>query len=350
MRPAWARAGLALLASRVVVWIAALVGGHGAISSPFDHWDALHLLAIASHGYPPHDDQQWSFFPLYPLLARSLWTGVAISIVSFWVALVAIDMIATSELGPEVGARAIWIAAFFPASLFLTAYYTEGLFLALSAGAVLAARRDRPAIAALLGLGAAATRSVGIALAPALLLLVTRRSIRARLLAASGPLLGLGAVLGYAYLRAGDALAPIHAERVWGRLFHGPFAAALPAARDALQAIIGASHPDWAFEPGWLRFTQFCFLLVAAGVVVWTLRRLPLGYGAYLVLALALPLSTFWPQHPLMSFVRFLAVLFPVYLCLGTVRRRAGQLAILALEGGLLIVLSWNFGAGLWVG
>ena len=334
-----------------MVWIAAHIGGHGALSSAVEQWDALHLLAIAGHGYPGHEDQQWSFFPLYPLLARSLWIGVAISIAAFWVALVAIGVIATSELGPETGARAVWLAAFFPTSLFFTAYYTEGLFLALSAGAVLAARRDRPAIAALLGLGAAATRSVGIALAPALLLLVRRRSIRARLLAASGPVLWVASFLGYAYMRAGDALAPVRAERNWGRLFHGPFAAVLPAAGDAADALTGATHPDWTFEPGWLRLTQFCFLLLAAAVLVWTLRRLPLGYAAYLLLALALPLSTFWPEHPLMSFLRFLAVTFPVYFCLGAVvTGRAAYLTILALESGLLIALSWRFGAGMWAG
>lgn len=349
LRSASMRAGLALAASRVVAWTAALLGGHRAVSAPFQRWDALHLLSIATYGYPPHDGQQWSFFPLYPLLARSVWIGAAISIAAFWAALVVIEMIGEQELGPAIGRRAVWIAAFFPASLFLTAYYTDGLFLLLSAAAVLAARRDRPGLAVVLGFAAAATRSVGAALAVPLFLM-SSRSIRARLLAGAGPLLGTAAFLGYAYARAGDALAPIHAERTWGRMFHGPFAAILPAARDAFRALVGAPHPAWTFEPGWLRVVQFSSLVLAVVILVWTLRRLALGYGAYLLVGLALPLSTFWPAHPLMSFVRFLAVLFPIFLALGAVAGRWRFSAILLSSAALLAIFSWLFGAGMWAG
>jgi hypothetical protein len=51
--------------------------------------------------------------------------------------------------------------------------------------------------------------------------------------------------------------------------------------------------------------------------VVGTLRRLPPAYGAYVVAALALPLSYPVGPQPLMSLPRFLAVLFPLFMWLG---------------------------------
>ena len=69
------------------------------------------------------------------------------------------------------------------------------------------------------------------------------------------------------------------------------------------------------------------------------LRRLPLAYGAYVVAALALPLSFPVGPQPLMSLPRFLAVLFPLFMWLAlacrTPRRRGLALAALALGLGV---------------
>ncbi len=54
------------------------------------------------------------------------------------------------------------------------------------------------------------------------------------------------------------------------------------------------------------------FLLAALVAVVGVLRRLPLAYGAYVIAALALPLSYPVRAQPLMSLPRFLVVLFPL--------------------------------------
>ena len=75
-------------------------------------------------------------------------------------------------LGEGAARRAVWFAALFPASFFFTAYFTDGLFLLLSAGAFLAATRKQPWIAAFLGLDAALVRgSTAIALVVPLLLI-----------------------------------------------------------------------------------------------------------------------------------------------------------------------------------
>jgi hypothetical protein len=62
----------------------------------------------------------------------------------------------------------------------------------------------------------------------------------------------------------------------------------------------------------------FAFLVAAVPVLVGIARRLPPAYAAYVVTALALPLS--WPvaPQPLMSLPRFEAVLFPAFMWLGS--------------------------------
>jgi hypothetical protein len=54
------------------------------------------------------------------------------------------------------------------------------------------------------------------------------------------------------------------------------------------------------------------FLLAGLAATAGVLRRLPPAYGAYVVAALALPLSYPVTAQPLMSLPRFLVVLFPL--------------------------------------
>src|SRR6202042_2086181 len=59
------------------------------------------------------------------------------------------------------------------------------------------------------------------------------------------------------------------------------------------------------------------FLGAALVAIAGVLRRLPLAYGAYVVVALALPLSYPVTAQPLMSLPRFLVVLFPLSMWAG---------------------------------
>ena len=78
-------------------------------------------------------------------------------------------------------------------------------------------------------------------------------------------------------------------------------------------------------------------------------RRLPLAYGAYVLAALALPLSFPVGPQPLMSLPRFLAVLFPLFmwLALWTRERRATDSVAIGFAGLLGLCASqyaaWEF-------
>src|ERR1700704_5730789 len=148
------------------------------IFGAFDQWDANWFLGIAQHGYTTK--QSASFFPLYPLLTRALGfvlrsdlvAGVTISLVAAGFAGVAVLRIAERYAGYRVARDSVLLLALYPISFVFTAVYSDGLFLALAAWAVVFALNGRAASAALLGALAVLTRPTGLALLPALGLLL----------------------------------------------------------------------------------------------------------------------------------------------------------------------------------
>lgn len=342
-----AAVGLAGLSSRAPDFDPqGLTRGFGSLGdllvAPAARWDAVWYLQIAQQGY--EDTTHAAFFPLYPFLARAagepfgsaLVGGLLVSFAAGIAALALVHRLAVLELGAAAASRAVWLLACFPAALFLSAVYSESLFLALSAGAVYAARTDRWGRAAALGALAAATRSAGVVLLVALVVLWwSSRERRPRdLLALAAVPLGLVAYTASLALAGLDGLAPFHAQEQWYRHFAGPMAGAwdgaVAAFDGARQLLSGARTPVYFERAGGDPFVNaahnlelFATLLAAVPMLIGALRRLPPAYGLYALAALALPLSYPVEPQPLMSLPRFVLVLFPLFLWLGWWSARA---------------------------
>jgi len=353
----------ALWISRLLVWAAGVVGvalfglsaraqdfdpagsttPYGptgdALVAPLGRWDSVWFMAIASDGYG--DGAREAFFPLYPLAVRvagapfgsALIGGALASTALLGVALVLLHRLVALDHGRAVAHNAVLVTALFPMSFFFSAVYSESLFLALSIGAVYAARRERWAWAGALGLLAATTRSAGVLLLVPLAMIylwdVRRPSLRTMRPLRPDALwlllvpLGLIAYCGLLALGGHDALAPFRAQEVWFRSFAGPFAGAwdglVAALQGARQLLSGTREPVLFTAAGGDPFVVarhnielFVWLVVALAAVAGVLRRLPAAYGAYVVATLALPLSYPVGPQPLMSLPRFIAVLFPL--------------------------------------
>ena len=181
----------------------------------------------------------------------------------------------------EVARLAVLLTAFAPMAFYFSAIYSESLYLALSVGLFLCARRGRWGTAALLGALASATRSTGVVLILPLLLLylygpredreperpidvgarmpwspvarlpvvhagcspgsadALRPRYRLRRDALWLALVPLGLVLYMAHLAlaGGDPLAPFHAEAVWKRHFAGPYGGIWDGAKAAFAGL-----------------------------------------------------------------------------------------------------------------
>ena len=341
------------------------LGGFGDVAlSPLARWDAVWYLRIAESGYGD-SPARVAFFPLYPLLVRGvgelggsspgarLIAAYLLSLAAFLGALVLLYRLTSLELGRQAAGPALVLLALFPASLYFGAPYSESLFLLASVGAFYAARTGRWAWAGAAAGAAAATRSAGILLLVPLVLLwwSQDRERRVRDLAwlATAPAC-LGAYALYLGLAQGDALAFLDVQDAWYRELAAPLGGAwdgLVAAFDGARQLLSGSREPAYFEAAGgdpfrvaainLVLAGFLGFAVAACVGVW--RRLPPAYGAWVTIALLLPLSFPAAPQPLMSLPRFLAVLFPIFMWLALVceERRLTQrvAAVSALGLGL---------------
>ena len=93
------------------------------------------------------------------------------------------------------------------------------------------------------------------------------------------------------------------------------------------------------------------FLAAAIPAIVGVVRRLPLAYGAYVIAALALPLSYPVSSEPLMSLPRFLVVLFPltIWLAAWLSEHPRAQRPALALSAALMALFLAQFATWHWV-
>ena len=369
------------------------------LAAPVARWDSNWYLLIARYGYHPalgaHTASRSAFFPLYPLgvgLISQLGVpavaaGVLVSVCALAAALYGLHRLTTLELGGRGGAEAarlaVYALAFAPMAFFLSAVYSESLYLALSIGLFWCAREGRWGYVGLLGALASATRSTGVVLlVPAVILYLygPRRDRspdhtgagRSRLLPryrlrgdalwlalVPAGLLLYGAYLG---LSGGDALAPLSAQGEWSRHFAGPYVAVwdgLKAAFEGARQLISMQRSHVYFPVGGEdpfvaashNLILFAFLVAAVPAVVGVLRKLPFAYGAYLLVALALPLSYPVATQPLMSLPRFLLVLFPVFIWFGDwlSRHPRARRPMLFGSAALMVLFGAQFATWHWV-
>ena len=122
--------------------------------APLARWDSVWYLTIADSGYRESAPRA-AFFPLYPLLIRSIGTlfggseaallvaAYLVSLAAFVAALALLYKLVVLERGRQVAPATLLLLAVFPAAVFFGAPYSESLFLLLAVGAFYAARTDR---------------------------------------------------------------------------------------------------------------------------------------------------------------------------------------------------------------
>jgi hypothetical protein len=378
----------AFVVSRLIVYVTGIVGdlaltGHGgaaaraakqtlgpvgsALVGSVDRFDSGFYLNIAAHGFGAASAHRTAFSPLYPLVIRALTplfgsgvlAGAIVSAAAFAAALVVVHRLTELELGRQTANATIWLLALAPLSFFFTAIYTESLFLLLTAGAVLAARRDRWWLACLLGSLATLTRPVGIVIVVALLAVRLRgeRTIDWRLAGVIALPATLVAYLGVLAVQGYGWLAPFGAEQAWGRVTAGPIYGAGAAVWAALRGIVRVAGGSAVFNHTSIGpFTNaaesvvlLVVLVISVAALVACWRRLPRAYAAYAAADLLVVLSSPAIGQPLASFDRYMLTLFPLWMASADwlVRRRL-LVPALVLGTGLLVFYtlafsSWSF-------
>lgn len=381
-----ARALLILVLSRLLVLVAGVVGAQvkprihnwsafdplqlssglgqvgNAVAATGLRWDSLHYLNLAGHGYASRSETV--FFPLYPLLihAVSLAFGSAvvagffISLLSFGIALALLHRLTELELGRVAADAAVLLLAFAPLAYFFSAVYSEPLFLALSVGATYAARRGRWGLAGILAALSAVTRVPGILLVVLLAGLYLRQNRRVDVRIAwllFAPLCVAG-FLAYLAARGYGWLAPItnqigkeHAHRLAGPL--STVVSAIKAGVNGAaatargQAVFAPPLPFGPFSGPFESFVLLVVLLLAAGALFLTFRRLPLEYGVYGTLTLLVCVYSPTIVQPLQSLDRYTLTIFPLWMAAGSwLSHRKAVLPVVVISACLLAFYSYE--------
>jgi hypothetical protein len=326
-----------LLASTFKLGVAA----HDASYSGLLGWDARWYEEIAAHGYENLGNSALRFFPLLPVLARSLravpgmTAGISVVIVAnvaCLAAFAALYRLVVVELGDEACARrAVWLLAVAPTAFVLVMGYAESLLLLTSLVTFLGLRQRRYALAICAAFAAGLCRPVGMLLAiPAAVEVVTSWRVlsgRERVIGAGAVLAapaGAAAYLGWAQEVVGSFLLPLREQLSRSRrgAVADPF---VTFARDANDLVhfrhLGtAEHAFWA--------------VVLVVLAVFIVRRLPAAYGWYTVAVLAVVLTA----TNLESLERYGLGCFPFVMAVAMLTRtQRSYRVVVALSGSLLV-------------
>ncbi|MBW4439149.1 MAG: glycosyltransferase family 39 protein [Pleurocapsa minor GSE-CHR-MK-17-07R] len=328
----------------------------------FYRQDAGFYATIATEGYDWFNDRAPSadmvFWPLYPALTRlasgisgqgCVWSpylstcatigGLIVSNLALLASCFVLYDLARRVTQPRTALIAVLFLLAAPNAIFLSGVYTESLFLLLVLLTFWLAQTGRFAWAILPAVLACLTRSVGVALIPALLYLAWQMPREKRILSlllACLPGLAFVGYIAFAGLWVGDLGAYFSAyEGVWGRSA-SVVDVVLVYFREPV-ALLGW-YPSWfdlAFALGYLA-------LALATLFVWKQR----AWGLFALFALLIPVAS----GSLLSMPRFGAVIFPFYILLALWANRPWkQLAVALPSIALALLILSRFVTWRWI-
>lgn len=298
----------------------------------FAHWDGAWYRKIATLGYDYAQDGKYhsiAFFPLFPLAIRAVMSlglpsQVAGTLVNNLALLGALWLLygwAQEHYGDSVARWATAVLAWCPFSLYGTVVYSEGLFLLVTTAALRSFDQGQYAKAAVWGTLATATRSTGVALLPAFLIVAWKeKRPTIAYIASFAAMAGLLLFSLYCAIDFADPLAFVHVQQAW-KSQHPSW----------LRVLINALKLD---KENLLRVITFW----GGGYLLWYLRaKLPPVALAYGFCSLGIILAT----GSLSSVSRYVYGIVSIALALGWLFARHPRWGYLSL--GLFAVILVRF-------
>jgi len=282
--------------------------------SLWQRFDANWYLKIAVHGYDGSDGST-VYFPVYPLLIRSLlflsppmFAAMLVSNLALLGVLVVLYKLITDLTNETVSRRALIYLLIFPTSFFLTAAYTESLFLLFTIGCLYSASHGRWNWAVVWGAFAALTRLQGVLLVIPLAYMLWREfgSVSLKKLAVRALPLAIMPLATLAFL----GFSSLSLINTYQGTLHAKFVFPWDNIRAAVSLLASGSGS----------IVDALNLIVTLGLIVimfaiW--KKLPFEYTLYSILMVLAPMLRMTTTQPLVSLTRYALVVFPVFIVLG---------------------------------
>jgi hypothetical protein len=307
---AWILAVGAFVLHQLIEWVVAFRFNHDVFDTC--NWDCLRYVTIAKHGYPTAPTasdhmENWAFFPLFPMLIRAVTvlttlSGPVAAIVLgklLFLGSIYAFIVFVGKYREEIPAHySALVVALSPYAIYGNSGYTEPLFLLLSCVFFVFLKDSRYLACGLIGMLLSASRVQGVlvALSYALVVLPQLRAAsweQRKEMVLGGLLipLGMGLFMSQLYHLTGDALAFLHVQRAWGRVFGNPLTVIATGIHK------GTIHLDWALMS----------LAAMLGALLLIAMREP-ALGVFSLPSVLIPLSSglqsmpryIWWQAPLL--------------------------------------------------
>ena len=326
-------------------------------------WDSEWYFKIVTDGYRYNGDptiqQNIVFYPLYPMLARGLVTisGLTpadalllVSNVAGLLAIVVLFKLVREEFGDQLALATTALLSFFPASVLLSAGYTEPVVLLIIVCFFLALKQKYYLSAALLAGLSTSVRSTGIVLLPVLLWEMWRNRDQRPFFPALLPCVllatsGIWLFMIYLWSSFGTPFALSDGQTA----FHqGTTQTARLIAALKFEPFTRMMLNDW--NP-WGQASWFTLLFIV--LIVVGRSRLPSTWTLFATGVLLLPYLTLsGGPAGFVSMSRFNLVSFPLFVVLATLGLRAKWLfaGVLGLFGASLLMNTALFARRIWIG
>ncbi|MBI2579582.1 MAG: glycosyltransferase family 39 protein [Candidatus Aenigmarchaeota archaeon] len=143
------------------------------LTRPWHQFDTIAYLNIASKGYNYEygvTTTNFGWYPLYPLLIR-MFGAIGYDIAAYlipqifsFLAVISLYILLKNQIGTSLTKKTVFYTMLFPTAYFLSAMYTESIFLFFSCMTFYFASKEKWAYAGIVGYFAVLTRFIGLAM------------------------------------------------------------------------------------------------------------------------------------------------------------------------------------------
>ncbi|MEK9147060.1 MAG: mannosyltransferase family protein [Patescibacteria group bacterium] len=330
-------------------------GGIGAIGAgrEFDfwaswaQWDGGHFYNIAKFGYS--GPNEYAFFPLFPLLIKFfslilfgnlLLAGFLISNIAFLIFLYIFYELVKSKYNQKTATRALITLISFPTAYFAVAFYSEPLFLLLSALTFLLLEKRKFIEAAIFASFASFTRFVGIFLVIPVTFYYLEsikfsfRNLNLNIISIPISLTGIISYCLYLFLKFQDPFYFLTVESTWHRSITNP--------ATTIYYYLTENVTNKPFNDYLDVFLTLAFLIILG----FGIRKISLSWWLFSLLVIIVPAST----GTLTSMPRYLLGAIPVFVLAGIYLKDRQFMQIFIWSSSLIlqVVLAVMFVNGRW--
>lgn len=333
--------------------------------SPWANFDGVYYLLIAGSGYTVDG----AFFPLFPVSIHALtsifgniqafspiqyFSGLFLSNVFFFLALVAFYKLIKLDYKANIVFQTILFLLIFPTSFFYASIYSESLFLLLLLLSFYYARKRNYWLASIFGILLTATRFVGIAIFPALLLefvinenVLNMKMLKQKILKLFPILLtplGLFSYMFYNSLKWGNPFFFIKAQeqfltnRTVSKLIFFP---QTMYRYIKIFFTVSPIHYEW-----WIALLEFStFIFVSVILYVAYRKKVRLSYLIFTFICFMIPIAT----GTFTGLPRYAITMFPLFIALALIKNNSFKLIYIVVCAALLFLLLMVFSRGYFV-